>query len=54
MMLDLELRAKLSDYCIDKVGTIVRDDPFKDAIPTVNVILNESDHNIFGTFDHDK
>ena len=41
VVLDLELRAKLSDYGIVEVGTIVRDDSLRDAIATDKVMLYE-------------
>ena len=48
VVLNIELRAKLRDHSIVKIGTIVHDDPFRDSIPTDKVILNETSHNILG------
>ena len=48
MVLNLELHAEFRDYSIVKIGTIVLDDPFMDAISTYKVIFNEPIHNILG------
>ena len=48
VMLDLELRAKFSDHGVVKVGTIVNDDPLRDAIPTHEVMLDETGHDVLG------
>ena len=51
MVLDLELHAGLSDHGIVDIGTIVRDDSLGDAIPTDEVMLNESSYHILGNRD---
>ena len=48
MMLDLELRVELNDHCIIEIGTVVCDDPFRDAILIDQVVFDEPGNNIFG------
>ena len=48
MMLDLELRAKLSDHSIIEVFTIIRNDSFWNTVPTYEVMYDELGHNILG------
>ena len=48
MVLDLELRAEFCDHGITKIGTIIRDNPFRDTIPTDEVMFNEPGHNNLG------
>ena len=47
-MFDLELRAEFSDHGIVEIGTIVSDDPLRDAISIDKVMLDESSHHILG------
>ena len=49
-MLDLELCAKFSDQDIVEVGTIISDDPLKDAISTYKVMFYELGYNILGNW----
>ena len=46
VVLDLELHAEFCDHSIVQISTIVRDNPFGDAIPTYKIMLNKLDHNI--------
>ena len=48
MVLNLELHAEFRDHSIIDIGTIVRDNPFGDAIPIDKIMFNESGHNILG------
>ena len=47
-MLDFELCAEFSDYGIVEVGTIVSDDPLRDAVPIDEVMLDEPGYKILG------
>ena len=47
-MFNLELRAEIGDHFVIEIGTIVRDNPFGDSIPTNKIMLDESSHNILG------
>ena len=42
------MHAEFYDHGIVKIGTITRDDPFRYAIPTNEVMLHEPGHNILG------
>ena len=48
MILDFELHSEFSDHNIVEVGNIVSDNPFRDVIPTNEVILDKSGYNILG------
>ena len=48
MVFNIELRAVFCDHSIVKIGTIIRDDPFRYVVPLDNVILNEYGHKILG------
>ena len=48
VMLYLELRVEFSDYLIIKIGTIVCDNPFGDAVSADKIMLDESSHHILG------
>ena len=48
MVLHLELRVEFSDHSVIKIGTVVCDDPFGDAIPTNHVVLDEPGNHILG------
>ena len=48
VVLNLELRPEFPDHSVVKIGTIVCENPFGDAIPTNEVMLNEADHHILG------
>ena len=48
MVFDFELHAEFRDHSIVEIGSIVCDDPFRDAIPTDKVILNKPGNNILG------
>ena len=43
---NLELRAELCDHSIVQISTIIRDNPFGDAIPIYDVMLNEPVYHI--------
>ena len=45
-MLDLELRVEFCDHNVVDIGTIFCDDSLGDAIPTYEVMLNESSYHI--------
>src|ERR1043165_5116593 len=47
-MLDLELREEFGEHFVIEVGTVVCDNPFKTAVPTDKIMLDESSHNILG------
>ena len=47
-MLDFELNAEFSNHGIVKVGSVVDDDPFKDVVPTDEVMLDKPNYNILG------
>ena len=47
-MLDLELRAELSDHCVIEICIVVCDNPLGDAIPTNQVVFDEMGNHIFG------
>src|ERR1044072_6461950 len=42
VMLDLELRAEFGDHFVVEIRTIICDNPFRSAIPTSKVMLDES------------
>ena len=44
----LKLFAELSDHLVIKVGTVVCNDSFRDAIPTDQVMPNQPCHDILG------
>ena len=46
MMLNLEVQAEFCDHSIVNIGTIICDDPFRDAIPTNQVVLDEPGNQI--------
>ena len=46
MVLDLELHAEFSDHGIVEVGSVINDDPFRDVVPTDEVMLDKSGYNI--------
>ena len=48
MVLYLELLAELSDHFVVKIGAIVRNDPFRDTVPTYQIVSNEPCHDILG------
>ena len=48
MMLDLEQHAEFSNHNIVEVGTIVSDNPFRDAVPTDEVMFDKSGYKILG------
>ena len=48
MVFDLELHAEFRDHGVVEIGTIVRDNYFRDAITIDKVILNELGHKILG------
>ena len=48
MVLYLELLAELSDHLVVKIGTIVRNDPFRDAVSTDQIVSNEPCHDVLG------
>ena len=48
MVLYLELLAELSDHLVIKIGTIVCNDSFRDAVPTDQVMPNETCHDALG------
>ena len=48
MVLYLELLAELGDHLVVKIGTVVRNDPFRDAVSTDQVMPNEPYHDILG------
>ena len=48
MVLYFELLAELSDYFVVKIGTIVRNDLFRDAVSTDQVVPNEPCHDALG------
>ena len=47
-MLYFELLAELNDHLVIKIGTVVRNDPFWDAVSTYQVMPNEPCHDILG------
>src|ERR1044072_5170710 len=47
-MLDFELRAEFGNNFVVEIGTIVRDNPFGDAVPIDKIMLDESSYNILG------
>ena len=47
-MLDLELHTKFSDHRVVHFGTIVSDDPLRDAISEDEVMLGEMGHDVLG------
>ena len=49
MMLDLKLRVELNDHYIVEIGTILFDDPFRDAITIDQVVFDEPGNHIFVT-----
>ena len=46
VMLDFELRAESSDHNIVEVSSVVSDNPFGDAIPAYEVMLDKLGYNI--------
>ena len=48
MVLYLELFAELSDHLIIQIGTVVCNNPLRDAISTDQVVPNEPCHNSLG------
>src|SRR3954463_11378502 len=48
VMFDIELCTELSDHLIVQIGTIISDDSFGDAIPTDEVVFNESSYHVLG------
>ena len=47
-MLDLELHAEFSNHSIVEVGSVVSNNPFRDAILTDEVMLYKPGYNIIG------
>ena len=47
-VLYLESFAEFSDHSVIEIGTIVRNDSFRDAVPTDQIMPNEPCHNILG------
>ena len=47
-MLYLELHAEFGDHFVIEIGAVVGDNPFRDAIPTNEIMLDESSHDILG------
>ena len=47
-MLDFELRAEFNNHGIVEVGSIVSDDPFRDAVSAYKVMLDKSGYNALG------
>ena len=48
VVFNFEPHAKFSDHGIVEVGTIVSDDPLRDAILTDEVMLDEKGHDVLG------
>ena len=48
VVLCLELLAELSDHLVVKIGTIVCNDPFRDAVSIDQVMPNESCYDVLG------
>src|ERR1051325_11642865 len=48
VMLDLELRAEFGDHFVVEIRAVMCDNPFRSAIPTDKIMLDESGHNILG------
>src|SRR3954465_13771816 len=48
MMFDLELCAKFSNHSVVQICAIVSDNPFRDAVPTNEIVFDEPGHHIFG------
>ena len=45
-MLNFELRTKFNDHDIVEVGSVDSDNPFRDAVPTYEVMLHKPGYNI--------
>ena len=45
-MLNLELRAEFDDHLVVDIGTVVCDNPFKDAVSADELMFDESSHDI--------
>ena len=48
VVLDLELHAEFPDHSVVDIYAVVYDNPFGDAIPTYEVMLDEPSHTILG------
>ena len=46
MILDFELRTEFNNHDIVEVGSVIGDDPFRDAVPVDEVMLDKSGYNV--------
>ena len=47
-MLDFELRTKFSNYSIIETESVISDEPFRDVVPTDEVMFDKPSYNILG------